>query len=147
MALAVGTSTFVVLVGQIELIAFLGQKINYVLGSTVVFLELLLTAFEFNSCLARSCLIQTSPLVLDHHGRIVVDTELDHVESVDVIQTHIIFMMVVLQNHRTLPQQVASALVVLQFLWFNDHGQRVLEAIQLFLHILTDQELGHKLSK
>lgn len=98
-ALAVGTTAFVVSMGDVELIAKAEQLGHYVLGGAVVLIEGFNPLVEVRAGFALFYLVEVFPAKTNHHGCVLVDAELDLVGSIEVIQTDIIIVMIVLEDH------------------------------------------------
>ncbi|MNQ94715.1 hypothetical protein D3C85_1102380 [compost metagenome] len=97
-ALAVRSTPFVVFVQEPKLVAMFGDDLHHVTGRAVILNEGAFTLLEFFPWFARLGLVQSFPLVLHHVGDMEVDGELDVVGSVNMIQTNITFMVIVLQD-------------------------------------------------
>ena len=93
-------------------------------------------------------LIQVSPLVLDHDGRVQVNAQLDAVHSVEVVKAHIIISVVVLQDDRSCSTtgQIPCLCVLGNVLRTHHQWQRVLKPVQLSLHICRHGEHRDELS-
>ncbi|MNE97502.1 hypothetical protein D3C80_1958630 [compost metagenome] len=75
-----------------------GDDLHHVPGCAIILNEGAFTLLEFFPWFARLGLVQSFPLVLYHVGDMEVDGELNVIGPVNVIQTNITFMVIVLQD-------------------------------------------------
>ena len=106
---------------EVELVAFLAEQTDHIFRCPVVFLEGTLTLVEVFLALTFFCLVQIPPLVFHHRGCVRVDDELDLIDSIDVVKTHIIVVVIVTQDDAATAREIASGSVVPHWQWLYHH--------------------------
>lgn len=94
-SLAIDSTSLIILVSEVELTGMFHQQLHHVLSRPIVFVEGFLALLEVFTSLALFGLVEIAPLIVDHHRCVFVDGELDLVHAIQMIQTHITFMMII----------------------------------------------------
>ena len=119
--------------------------LHHLAGHGVVFLEGLLASLEFLLALAFLGPVEVFPLVLHHAGSVGIQPELDPVHAVDVVETHIVLVVVPLQDDGSLGGEVSRVGIGPDLFGSHDQGQGILIPLEVGLHIVGDVDLQDEL--
>jgi hypothetical protein len=140
-SLAVGSSSFIDLVGEIELRAVANAEVEHdIARRSVILIKLLLAFLIISIFLIGFWLIEITPGVLYFISDHRINTHTSAIYTVNVVETHIAFVMIILEDYRSLRRIVTRVFISLNLKWRDHHREWELVAIQVGLHVSPDLE-------
>jgi len=110
-ATAIRPSTLIISVRQVEAVAMFKQDSHHVFGTPVVLTKGFLAILKLSTSFIGLLLVEVLPFVLDELSGVEVQRVAHVVRSVNVVKTHIVIVVILLQDHRTRTHIIASVRV------------------------------------